>query len=264
MRYFGLEGEPVLSTEGLARIAYTFDGRSNEIRRAFFDVNDRPTLGTLGYAAVTQDFDERSKRVRRAYFGVDGKPVLSPDGFAAATYLYDARGNEIEYAFFGVDSKPALNKLGIARVRRAFDLRGNTTEMEVFGVDGPVNFFMGCCPRVVYAFDDADREIKATYFDARNREVSTEIVVLSVVPGSTAQRIGLAPGDRILSYDGKKPTSVQQVGKAVTDLTGSPSRIVMIRRGSQLLIFKVAPGRLGINLGVAPVTRSAGQGGPKQ
>jgi len=138
---------------------------------------------------------------KRAYFGVDGRPVLSPDGFAAATYLYDPRGNEIEYAFFGVDGKPTLGKLGIARVRRVFDLRGNVTEMEVFGVDGPVNFFMGCCPKVVYAFDDSDREIKATFFDAKNREVPTEIVVLNVVPGSMAQGLGLAPGDRILRYD---------------------------------------------------------------
>ena len=62
---------------------------------------------------------------------------------------------------------------------------------------------MGCCSRVVYTFDDSGRQIKATYFDAKNREVPMEIVVLSVVPGSTAQRIGLAPGDRILSYEGK-------------------------------------------------------------
>jgi len=202
---------------------------------------------------------------KRAYFGVDGRPVLSPDGFAAATYLYDPRGNEIEYAFFGVDGKPTLGKLGIARVRRVFDLRGNVTEMEVFGVDGPVNFFMGCCPKVVYAFDDSDREIKATFFDAKNREVPTEIVVLNVVPGSMAQGLGLAPGDRILSYDGKKPTSVEHVVKLVTDLTGGPpSRILRIRRGSQVLMFKVGPGRLGSNLVVAPVTRSAGQVGQKQ
>jgi hypothetical protein len=52
---------------------------------------------------------------------------------------------------------------------------------------------MGCCARIVYTFDGSDRQIKATYFDAKKREVPTEVVILSVVPGSTAQRIGLAP-----------------------------------------------------------------------
>ena len=66
------------------------------------------------------------------------------------------------------------------------------------------------------------------------------------------------------SDDGKKPTSVEHVVKLVTDLTGPPSRILRIRRGSQVLMFKVGPGRLGSNLVVAPVTRSAGQVGQKQ
>ena len=108
--------------------------------------------------------------------------------------------------------------------------------------------------RIVYTYSDSDRQIKATYFDANNLEVPVEIVVLSVVPGSTAQRIGLAPGDRILSYDGEQATSIEQVVNLVTDLAGPASRTWIIRRRSQARTFKVAPGRLGINLGSAPVS----------
>ena len=154
--------------------------------------------------------------------------------------------------------------MGIARVRRVFDLRGNVIEMETFGVDGPVNFFMGCCPKMVHTFDDAGREIKVAYLDAKGREVPMEIIVANVVAGTVAQRLGLAPGDRILSYDGKKPMSVEQVIAWVTDLIGPPARVLRIRRGSQILTFKVAPGRLGVNLRMAPVADSAVQVGQKQ
>ena len=58
--------------------------------------------------------------------------------------------------------------------------------------------------------------------------------------------------------------AVEQVVKLVTDLTGSASRSLMIRCGSQVLTFKVAPGRLGINLGIVPVTRTPDQVGQKQ
>src|SRR5437899_2205769 len=60
--------------------------------------------------------------------------------------------------------------------------------------------------------------------DAKNRELPAEVVVLSFVSGSVAQRLGLAPGDRIVSYDGKRPTSVDQVVKLVNELSGSAIR----------------------------------------
>ena len=85
-----------------------------------------------------------------------------------------------------------------------------------------------------------------------------ELMVLKVQPNSTAERIGLKAGDRILSYDGKTPTSTNQFTDLVTDATGASSRTVVVRRDSQSLTFTVPPGRLGINIDMTQAGTASG------
>jgi S1-C subfamily serine protease len=74
--------------------------------------------------------------------------------------------------------------------------------------------------------------IRTRYFDSENREiVLVVVVVLSVLPGSRAERIALAPGDWIISYNAEKVTSAHQFVQLVTDERGRASRILVIRRG---------------------------------
>ena len=49
----------------------------------------------------------------------------------------------------------------------------------------------------------------------------------------------------ILSYDGKKPTSEEQQNSLLIDFSGRTSRILIVRRDTQLITFEVAPGSLG-------------------
>jgi C-terminal processing protease CtpA/Prc len=67
---------------------------------------------------------------------------------------------------------------------------------------------------------------------------------------SPAQRIGLMSGDRILRYDGEKPTSVNQMINLVRDFSGRASWVLIIGRGSQTLTFEIAPSRLGVTLDI--------------
>ena len=72
----GVDGEPVLNTDGNARNTRTYDGRGNLVEVAFFGVDGEPVLLKDGYARYTQTYDARGKLVEVAYFGVDGEPVL--------------------------------------------------------------------------------------------------------------------------------------------------------------------------------------------
>jgi C-terminal processing protease CtpA/Prc len=80
-----------------------------------------------------------------------------------------------------------------------------------------------------------------------------QVVIRSVLKGTTAERIGLAPGDRILTYDGKRVSSVTQFPDMVADASGATQRRLVIRRGSEELTFEVAAGRLGVNIEMARV-----------
>jgi hypothetical protein len=251
MDWFGTNGNPILNNEGVAKVIYNYDPRGNEVGRAFFGVDGKSTLINAGYASYRQAFDERGNRIELDFFGADGNPTLNNEGIARITYNYDTRGNEVRRAFFGVDGKSTLINVGYASSRQAFDERGNRIELDYFGTDGkPIVIPMGFA-KIAYSFDDVGREIRATYFDAQGREISMQVVVRSVMKGTTAERIGLVPGDRILSYDGKRLSSVTQLVDMVTDASGATRRRLVIRRGSEELSFEVGAGRLGINTEMA-------------
>jgi hypothetical protein len=62
-----------------------------------------------------------------------------------------------------------------------------------------------------------------------------------------AATIGVEPGDRLLSYNGEKLRSIQQL----VNLTGKPGeamRKLVYRRGKQTFVAEVPPGRLGVQV----------------
>src|SRR5262249_48301265 len=134
-------------------------------------------------------------------------------------YAYDARNNMIEESYFGVDGKPAPLALREAKI--------------------------------VYSYDNFGRETEADYFDPANRRISVDLVVDYVFRGMTAEKIGLAVGDRILSYGGHRRTSWRQFFQTESDTLGREPRILVVRRGGDVLQFTVAPGSLGVSVRMA-------------
>jgi hypothetical protein len=284
LAYFGLDGKPTLGKEGFATIRYSYDARGHEIERAFFGVDGKPTLISSGIAGFRQTFDARGNKVELNILGVDGKPILNSDGLARISYRYDARGNEIERAFFGVDGTPTLGAYGFARVVWDYDTRSHQTAASYFGVKGePVvlpqggyskivwvydvrgylleeAYFgadgkplsSGGCVKISYAYDNVGGEIGATCIDTQYQERQIEIAVSKVSPGFAGARAGLAVGDKLLTYKGQKVTSIRRFYDLVADpLSGF--RILVVRRGAQVLNLSVPAGDLGIGLVVVPV-----------
>lgn len=296
LAYFDFDGKPMLTRERVAKIRYVYDVRGNEIERDFFGVDGKPTLISTGIAGFRQNFDVRGNKIEVDYFGVDGKPTLSSEGIATFRYNFDARGNEIERRFFGVDGKPILGSYGFAGVTSRYDARGYAIEGSYFGADGkPImipksgyskvvwardargdlveeSFFDvdgapvsgGACAKITYVYDNVGRETGVTCFDALNREVQIEVAISKVSPGFNGARAGLAPADRILTYNSQKVTSIRRLYDLVNE-PGPPYRIVTVRRGAQIVSFSVQSGSLGIDLVVVqanpPEANAAGAGG---
>ena len=250
--YFGVDGRPTLDTNnGAAKVTMLYDARGNRIAEADFGIDGKPNLNRIGIAKFTSAYDARGDIVERALFGVDGKPIVAKDGYAGFWQAFDNRGNLIEVRYFGIDGKPTLNTKGVAGYTDARDARGNTIERAYFGIDGKPTANKDGYARIVWEYDNEGREIHATYLDALNHEILVEMVVLTVFPGSTAERIGLLAGDRIISYDGKTPVSTQEFVNLATDATGNTTRILVVRRGEETVTFEVAPGRLGFQADMA-------------
>jgi C-terminal processing protease CtpA/Prc len=177
--------------------------------------------------------------------------MLDKEGIAKVTKRYDERGNALEEAYFGLDGKRVLHKDGFAILRRKFNERGKLIEVAYFDVDEkPVAFKAGPA-RITHSYNENGRSLGSKYFDKDDHEVRFDVVVTKIDPGTTAERIGLAPQDRIVSYNDVKPTSVQQFVDLESSTVDPTSRRLVIRRDQNVLTFEVPLGRLGVHLDTA-------------
>jgi hypothetical protein len=275
--YFGTDGKPILDKNGFARMTSRYDERGNRIEWAFFGIDGKPVLHEITGARMTFRYDERGNPIEWAFFGIDGKPVLNKSGYARVTYRYDERGNQIEWADFGTDGKPVPNNNGVARETYRYDERGNKVEEAYFGTDGkPVANRAGVA-RVSAEYDSENHIIKQSYEDERgqpveqigvkmrysyngandvngvayldeqDRIIPVEAEVRAMDPGSVAERIGLASGDRLLAYDGEPIKSREQFVAIVTHPEPGVHKLT-VRHGDTITTREVPAGRLGVIL----------------
>jgi len=272
--HFGLDGKLTLGTTGAARIVWTYDDRGNNIGIEDFDPDNKPMLTASGFARIERRFDQRGNLIDISYFGIDGKPSLYSEGYARVRHSYDERGNTIETDFFGIDNKPTLDIGGVAVVKSAYNARSQRIMVARFGLDGkPANekfngyakelysydnrgdvteeaFFTadGAPGRsdgiatIKYTYDNFGRPTGTRYFDAAGRELHMELIVAQLVPGGQAATLGIAVGDRIVSYNGLEIASLQQMVDAEA---GVGFRVLTVKRGAQALSFTVVSGQIG-------------------
>lgn len=245
---FGVDREPTLQKDGYASFQRQYNERDKIIKTSYFGINGKPTLVKDGHAGFSDVYNERGLLTQRTFFGVDNNPILLKNGVAGYQREYDNRGNITKISYLGIDRQLKLIKDGYAGIRSSYNARDLKTDSTYFDVnDTPVVGASGYA-KTVYEYDWVGREIRARYLDTRDREIHMGLVIRTVVKDSAAERIGFKPGDRIVSYDGKPLTSVQQYADRITDATGANSHELVVSRGPQQLTYKVAAGLVGIEL----------------
>ncbi|UJP02144.1 MAG: hypothetical protein LZF85_10190, partial [Nitrosomonas sp.] len=68
-----------------------------------FGLNGEPILSEEGFAKVIRAYDERGNKTEEAYYGIDGAPKLHRKGYAKEVNLYDNYGNIAETQYFDLD-----------------------------------------------------------------------------------------------------------------------------------------------------------------
>ena len=102
---------------------------------------------------------------------------------------------------------------------------------------------------------DADYE---RYLTALNR--STSVNVMTVLASSPAERVGLKPGDQIVSYGGERIFDVRELNALTFEGTVGESVVIEVRRDGQPLQLVLPRGPLGITGGFdGPGRRMIGQ-----
>lgn len=246
--YFGIDGKPTFRKGIASTYKYTFDSRGNVTSISFYGLKGEPVAAKGTIWKMESAFDGVGNDTEDSYFGVDGKPILGGAvGYARVRRRFDVYGNVIEEDYFGVDDKPIDSKDGYARIVRAYDLRGRVVEKSFADAEGRPILIDDIGVKAIYTYDDDNNVIDVAYLDAQGHEIPTEVKVTKIAPDTTAARIGLAPGDRLLSYDGVKLRSTEQL-IAMISAGQAGDHVLVVRRGSEVASIRIPAGRIGVTL----------------
>ncbi|MFZ4699961.1 MAG: PDZ domain-containing protein [Candidatus Methylumidiphilus sp.] len=276
--YFGEDGKPLLQPEGYAISRQTYDEHRRITEQSYYGEDGKLRRLPDGYARLTKSYDELGNETETAYFGEDGKPVVWKDGYAIFRRSYDDHGRLLEQSYFGEDGKLRRQSNGYARFTREYDNLGHQTAEAYFKEDGklvrgPDGFATGRAryddhgrmietsfhdetdaltsnvdglARVIIHYDD-DGKSSISLQGAHGEILERHTKVVSIRPGSQAERLGLKPGDIIQRYNGREIKAMEELIKATKE-PGDVPRELVVRRGKAVLKFQVQPGLIGIEM----------------
>ena len=76
------------------------------------------------------------------------------------------------------------------------------------------------------------------------------LLVLEVMEASNAEKAGIQPGDYIMSYDGRRPDSIEEIRKAISSAEKEDKKkiTVVIYRSTKIIKMELDSGRMGVML----------------
>ena len=110
--FLAQDGSKHVLSGGVAAIVESFDSRCRVKEQSTYGLNGEPMLDKDGVARTAISYDQFGNQIDMIYSGINGEPVLHKNGCARSTYSYDADGNRIEAAHLGLNGEPVLHKDG--------------------------------------------------------------------------------------------------------------------------------------------------------
>lgn len=244
--YIDVDGKPTMTKDGYAEIRSTCDefGKVNSVR--YFDLSGSPAVvsdGSTGWNRVFSDDGLLTEETRFA-----GPSVQSRTGIAYSRYFYNELGQAVSERHFSNDGDPVVKKGdGEHGWDAKYDREGRLIEKIFVGIAGqPISLSVGY-HRWKEEFTSSGETIRH-YYDLENNEVQrVGLIVLSVLPDSAAEKCGLRPADRLLSYKGAELYSLSELSELKEKaLSLDPSTIrLQIKRGEMLKFLEIEKGPLG-------------------
>ncbi len=211
--YLDESGKPVRIKDGYARVTKRYDEQGNLIEMVSLDEAGRPVRDNTGYIGVTKRYDEQNRMIEETRTGFDS----TKEGYASAIIRYDTQGHVVDWACFDEAGKPMRNKNGYARVRQTYDEQGN--------------------------------EIDRVYFDSDDKPVKTQVVVIRVLPGSEAARLGIKAGDVIVQYNKREVNgTLKYINEIKSEKPADPPKPLVVSRDGKTIAMEKRPGLLGAEL----------------
>jgi YD repeat-containing protein len=135
--YYDTNGNPVLSSEEIHGVNYSYDRFGNEIKRTYFGKDKQPVaIEDYKYASYTKKRDELGRIIEYTYWGPDNLPTTDEDGIYIQRYKYNDLGRIIEVSNHGQYGEPILSIEKWHLEKWKYDQRGNPIEYSYYGIKG--------------------------------------------------------------------------------------------------------------------------------
>nr|VFK22901.1 MAG: hypothetical protein BECKMB1821G_GA0114241_100332 [Candidatus Kentron sp. MB]VFK26510.1 MAG: hypothetical protein BECKMB1821I_GA0114274_100119 [Candidatus Kentron sp. MB]VFK74564.1 MAG: hypothetical protein BECKMB1821H_GA0114242_100655 [Candidatus Kentron sp. MB] len=142
--------------------------------------------------------------------------LFAPDGRVSTKY--NEQGKQTEESYFDVAGQPVLHEYGYHKITYHYDKNGNLSSGRYFNTEGKELFPFG-------------------------------IKVISVLPDSQGEKLGIQAGDEFIRYDGRRFVEVVKfVAYREAEPADGPAKILEVLRGANRLQFKIKPGKIGVQL----------------
>ncbi len=163
--YYDLNGNKVLTPEGVFAYEFDYDKKGNAIVIRYYDTDNSPVTSLNGYAEVHRKFDKLNHMIYESYYGEDGMPLTNQSGFAAYSLDVDVWGRPLCVRYYNSEGKPVIISVGYSAIRYEFndkdqivyeayyDENDNRLELEAG--------YSGCR----FEYDDAGHQTRITYLD---------------------------------------------------------------------------------------------------
>lgn len=245
--FYDQEGKLKLQDIGWAKAIARYDRRGNQTEVEFLAEDGRLRLQSIGYAKVVKAFDKNNNELEVAYFGEDGQLRVQDGGYARFTQLYDDQNRLIEQAYYDAHNNPAhpINGNQCAhKVRKIYRADGGLYS-ERFSGFGPHWGY----DEMLVSYNEKGEAVGASYMDGGGQPVETEVHVASVISGTPAESMGIQAGDIILEYNDRPVSDVISfIRKREAEAVDVPTGKLRVRRGADILTFRTAHGKIGMNL----------------
>ncbi len=173
--YYDLDGNRVLSNEGVFAYEYEYDKHGNTTVVRYYDIDNSPVISAKGYAEVHRGYDKLKHLIHESYYREDGTPLVNQMGYAAFDQEVDAYGRPTYIRYYDGEGKPTITGYKYAAVKKKynendqviyeayFDENGNRLSME-YG-------YSGCR----YDYDEVGHQSKIIYLDDEDEPVITKL-----------------------------------------------------------------------------------------
>lgn len=134
--YLDFAGNPVVTSNGYARLEIKRDAVGNELESLYFDEKNRPMdSGTSAWRETTR-YDNRGRKTEGSFYYAPTSPVWLERDIAQTTLNYDSKGNTIRWACFDTNGQPSIDRsFGHHAWTKGYDARGNVTNQTYLGRD---------------------------------------------------------------------------------------------------------------------------------